>query len=120
MEIRLNKEWMIYSSKNDAGIILGQIPEKQQDGYVSTDKFAGRKYHYATIFGAVHGAFKYGVNGSNATSFVELEKTIERIAQECQNAFTTEQLKALHLEQVQSLQAEIEALKAQLKKKVAQ
>ena len=118
MEIRLNKEWVIYSSKNDAGIILGQIPEKQQDGYVNADKFAGRKYHYATIFGAVQGAFKYGVNSSDATSFFELEKTIERIAQECQSAFSTEQLKVLQSEQVQGLQAEIEILKAQLKKKV--
>ena len=118
MEIRLNKEWVIYSSKNDAGIILGQIPEKQQDGYVNADKFAGRKYHYASIFGAVQGAFKYGVNSSDATSFFELEKTIERIAQECQSAFTSEQLKVLQSERVQSLQAEIEILKAQLKKKV--
>lgn len=118
MEIRLNKEWVIYSSKNDAGIILGQIPEKQQEGYVNADKFAGRKYHYATIFGAVQGAFKYGVNNSNAASFLEIEKTIERIAQECQSAFTTKQLMVLHSEQVQSLQAEIEALKAQCKKKV--
>ena len=118
MEIRLNKEWVIYSSKNDAGIILGQIPEKQQDGYVNADKFAGRKYHYATIFGAVQGAFKYGVNSSDATSFFELEKTIERIAQECQSAFSTEQLRVLQSEQVQDLKAEIEMLKAQLKKKV--
>ena len=118
MEIRLNKEWVIYSSKNDAGIILGQIPEKRQDGYVNADKFAGRKYHYATIFGAVQGAFKYGVNSSDATSFFELEKTIERIAQECQSAFSTEQLRVLQSEQVQDLKAEIEMLKAQLKKKV--
>ncbi|MEG2263312.1 MAG: hypothetical protein RSA22_07660 [Acinetobacter sp.] len=118
MEIRLNKEWVIYSSKNDAGIILGQIPEKQQDGYVNADKFAGRKYYYATIFGAAQGAFKYGVNNADATSFLEVEKTIERIAQECQSAFSTEQLKVLQSEQVQDLKAEIEILKAQLKKKV--
>ena len=51
----------------------------------------------------------------------EIEKinaAIERIAQECQSAFSTEQLKVLQSEQVQDLKAEIEMLKAQLKKKV--
>ncbi|EMF0780310.1 hypothetical protein [Acinetobacter baumannii] len=87
MEIRISKEWVIYSSKNDAGIILGQIPEKQQDSYVNADKFAGRKYHYATVFGAVQGLFKYGLNNSEAKSFLELESEIKRIAELCEKAF---------------------------------
>lgn len=119
MEIRLNKEWVIYSSANESGIILGQIPEKQQDSYVNSNKFSGRKYHYSTIFGAVQGAFKYGLNSSDAHSFLELEETIERIAKECQTVFTTEQLNVLQSEKVKELQSEIEALKVQLKKKVA-
>lgn len=119
MEIRLNKEWVVFSSKNESGIVLGQIPKKQQESYVSADKFTGRKYFYATVFGAIQGAFKYGVNSADAESFLELEKTVERIAQECQSAFTSEQLKVLNDEKVQTLQAEIKMLKEQLKKKVA-
>ncbi|MCK8640463.1 hypothetical protein M1L59_07030 [Acinetobacter schindleri] len=89
MEIRINKEWVIYSSKNESGIILGQIPEKQQDTYVNADKFSGRKYHYATVFGAIQGLFKYGLNSSDAKSFLELESEIKRIAELCEAAFHT-------------------------------
>ena len=87
MEIRVNKEWVIYSSANESGIILGRIPDKQIDSFESANKFAGRKYHYATVFGAIQGLFKMGVNTDEAKSFAELEAKIERIAQECQSAF---------------------------------
>lgn len=118
MEIRLNKEWVIFSSANESGVILGRIPDKKIDSFESANKFDGRKYHYATVFGAIQGLFKMGVNTDEAKSFAELEVKIERIAQECQSAFSTEQLKVLQSEQVQDLKAEIEMLKAQLKKKV--
>lgn len=91
MEIRVNKEWVIYSSANESGVILGRIPDKQIDSFESANKFAGRKYHYATVFGAIQGLFKMGVNTDEAKSFAELEAKIERIAQECQSAFIKSQ-----------------------------
>lgn len=89
MEIRINKQWVIYTSKNGAGVILGKIPEnKQDDPELDVNKLGGNNlHHYATVFGAVQGLFKYGVNDTDAKSFAELETKIERIAQECQSAF---------------------------------
>lgn len=93
MEIRINKQWVIYTSKNGAGVILGKIPEnKQDDVELDVNKLGGNNlHHYATVFGAVQGLFKYGVNDTEAKSFAELEAKIERIAQECQSAFIKSQ-----------------------------
>lgn len=93
MEIRINKQWVIYTSKNGAGVILGKIPENKQDEPdLDVTKLGGSNlHHYATVFGAVQGLFKYGVNDTDARSFAELEAKIERIAQECQSAFIKSQ-----------------------------
>ena len=93
MEIRINKQWVIYTAKNGSGVILGKIPEhKQDDAELDVTKLGGSNlYHYATVFGAVQGLFKYGVNDTDARSFAELEAKIERIAQECQSAFIKSQ-----------------------------
>lgn len=89
MEIRINKQWVIFTSKNGAGVILGKIPEhKQDDAELDVTKLgSSNHHHYATVFGAVQGLFKYGVNDTDARSFAELEAKIERIAHECQAAF---------------------------------
>lgn len=89
MEIRINPQWVIFTSKNGAGVILGKIPENKQDEVdLDVTKLGSQNHHhYATVFGAVQGLFKYGVNDTDARSFAELEAKIERIAQECQSAF---------------------------------
>lgn len=92
MEIRVNKQWVIYSSgksRNGGGVILGRIPEQKQDDLeLDVSKLSSSNlYHYATVFGAVQGLFRYGVNDTDVKSLAELETEIKRIAQECQSAF---------------------------------
>lgn len=118
MEIRLNNEWVIYSAANDGGVVLGKIPEKAQDGELNT-KLISKKYYYSTISGAIQGVMKHAAIGSDAKTFMELEHLIKQLIQDCQAAFTKEQLAIALSDDVQALIQERDALKAKLKAKVA-
>jgi len=80
MEIRIGKEWVIYSAKNDIGIILAKIPKQKQEVEFDPSKLS-MKYHYSTVFGAIQGVFKYGIVDSDAENFLQLESEIKRIAE---------------------------------------
>ncbi|WP_336948674.1 hypothetical protein [Acinetobacter junii] len=118
MEIRLNNEWVIYSAANEGGVVLGKIPEKAQDGELNT-KLISKKYYYSTISGAIQGVMKHAAIGSDAKTFMELEHLIKQLVQDCQDAFTKEQLAIALSNDVQALIQERDALKAKLKAKVA-
>ena len=125
MEIRINKRWVIYSSRNNSGVILGRIPEnKQDDPDLDVSKLgSANMYHYATVSGAVQGLLKRGVLDSDAKSFAELEQDLQRIAHDCQAAFSTEQMRVLHSESMRTLMAEYDAIKLELvklKKEIAE
>ena len=80
-------------------------------------------YHYATVSGAVQGLFKRGVLDSDAKSFAELEQDLQRIAHDCQAAFSTEQMRVLHSESMRMLMDEYDAIKLELvklKKEIAE
>lgn len=88
MEIRIGKEWVIYTSKNGSNIILAKVPEQLQDSEDPIDPLKiGQKYYYSTIFGAIQGVFKLGIHDSEARSFLDLEQEIMRVAQLCESAF---------------------------------
>ena len=125
MEIRINKRWVIYSSRNSLGVILGRIHEsKQDDPDLDVSKLgSANMYHYATVSGAVQGLFKRGVLDSDAKSFAELEQDLQRIAHDCQAAFSTEQMRVLHSESMRMLMDEYDAIKLELvklKKEIAE
>lgn len=88
MEIRIGKEWVIFTSKNGSNIILAKVPEQLQDSEDPIDPLKiGQKYYYSTIFGAIQGVFKLGIHNSEARSFLDLEQEIMRVAQLCESAF---------------------------------
>ena len=88
MQIIIGKEWVIYSTKNACGIILAKIPKDKIGQDLDVSKIsATAKYHYSTVFGAINGLFKYGIADSEAKSLLELEKDIQRLANQCEKVF---------------------------------
>lgn len=90
MQIRINKEWVIFSSKNALGILLAKIPEKMQEAdTLDTSKISNSSIkHYSTVAGAIKGLFKYAVIDTDIKSLSEFEDRVERLASECTLAFS--------------------------------
>lgn len=87
MNIRINKEWVITTSANSMNVVLCRIPESRQNSEDLDTNALSQRYFYSTVFGAIQGLFKYGVNCSDAESFQELATEIQRIAKDCEDAF---------------------------------
>lgn len=116
MEVRLAQNYIIYGSANSSNFVVSKILDKDYTD-IPLDKLRlSTKQYYSTIFGALQGLHKRVILESNATSFLELEKVIEKLSIDCQVAFNKANADFGYLKQIEELTQRCNTLQAEVSK----